>query len=183
LHPPPDRAPPDLWPPLADASISITNFHTFLLRDAKEIRGVAGNTRKLLIAGRAVVRFRGTAERRVGFLGLRATSRKTGIKAIYDLSATPFYLGGSGYQEGYIFPWVASDFSLMDSIEPGIVKVPRGPGDDECADAHPTPRTLGDHGGDQLPKRANRKAASDSEWIPPVVLQGALESLYHSYER
>jgi type III restriction enzyme len=60
-----DLVPPDLWPTLADASISITNFHTFLLRDAKEIRGVAGNTRKLLTAGKAVDPFKETAEQMV----------------------------------------------------------------------------------------------------------------------
>ena len=45
---------------------------------------------------------------RVWFKGLLAIKRKVGIKAIYDLSATPFYLSGSGYNEGYIFPWVVS---------------------------------------------------------------------------
>ena len=59
--------------------------------------------------------------------------RKAGIKAVYDLSATPYYLKGSGYNEGFIFPWVVSDFSLMDAIESGIVKVPRIPVDDDAA--------------------------------------------------
>ena len=43
------------------------------------------------------------------------------------LSATPFFLRGSGYPEGTLFPWVVSDFSLIDAIESGIVKVPRLP--------------------------------------------------------
>jgi len=43
--------------------------------------------------------------------------RKIGVKAIYDLSATPFFLRGSGYPEGTLFPWVVSDFSLIDAIE------------------------------------------------------------------
>ena len=37
---------------------------------------------------------------------LQALSAKLGIKAVYDLSATPFYLKGSGYPEGTLFPWV-----------------------------------------------------------------------------
>lgn len=74
---------------------------------------------------------------RVWFRGLRAISRKLGIKSVYDLSATPFYLGGSGYQEGYIFPWVVSDFSLMDAIESGIVKIPRVPIDDDAVNLPP----------------------------------------------
>ena len=47
--------------------------------------------------------------------------------AVYDLSATPFFLRGSGYAEGTLFPWTVSDFSLMDAIECGIVKLPRVP--------------------------------------------------------
>ena len=58
--------------------------------------------------------------------------RKVGVKGVYDLSATPFYLSGSGYNEGFIFPWTVSDFSLMDAIESGIVKVPRVPVDDDA---------------------------------------------------
>jgi len=44
-----------------------------------------------------------------------------------DTSATPFYIQGSGYPEGYPFPWVVSDFGLVDAIESGIVKIPRLP--------------------------------------------------------
>ncbi|MES2641348.1 MAG: hypothetical protein V4850_17790 [Myxococcota bacterium] len=55
-----------------------------------------------------------------------------GILATIDLSATPFYLGNSGYPEGSPFPWLVSDFGLVDAIESGIVKVPRMPvGDSE----------------------------------------------------
>ena len=57
--------------------------------------------------------------------GLEAVRKKLGIRAIYDLSATPFFLSGSGYDEGTLFPWVVSDFSLIDAIEAGIVKIPR----------------------------------------------------------
>ena len=66
------------------------------------------------------------------FKGIRAVQRKVAVKAIYDLSATPFYLSGSGYNGGFIFPWVVSDFALMDAIESGIVKVPRVPVDDDA---------------------------------------------------
>jgi type III restriction enzyme len=44
-----------------------------------------------------------------------------------DLSATPFYIKGSGYPEGQPFPWLVSDFGLVDAIESGIVKIPRLP--------------------------------------------------------
>lgn len=44
-----------------------------------------------------------------------------------DMSATPFYLSNSGYPEGSPFPWLVSDFGLVDAIECGITKVPRLP--------------------------------------------------------
>ena len=49
------------------------------------------------------------------------------VIAAVDLSATPFYLAGSGYPEGSPFPWLVSDFGLVDAIESGIVKIPRIP--------------------------------------------------------
>ncbi len=62
---------------------------------------------------------------RLWISGIEALKRKIGLSAIYDLSATPFFLAGSGYREGSLFPWVVSDFSLLDAIECGIVKLPR----------------------------------------------------------
>ena len=62
---------------------------------------------------------------RVWISGLEAVNRKLGIARVVDLSATPFFLSGSGYAEGTRLPWTMSDFSLMDAIECGIVKLPR----------------------------------------------------------
>src|ERR1019366_5491977 len=53
---------------------------------------------------------------RIWLSGLEAVKAKVSICAIYDLSATPFFLRGSGYSEGTLFPWVVSDFSLIDAI-------------------------------------------------------------------
>ena len=33
-----------------------------------------------------------------------------------DQSATPYYLTGSGYIPGTLFPWVVSDFGLIEAI-------------------------------------------------------------------
>jgi len=52
-----------------------------------------------------------------------------GINFCIDMSATPFYIKGSGYQEGLPHPWIVSDFGLVDAIESGIVKIPRVPVD------------------------------------------------------
>jgi hypothetical protein len=118
----------------------------------------------------------------VWFKGLQAIARKVGLKGIYDLSATPFYLKGSGYNEGYIFPWVVSDFSLMDAIESGIVKVPRVPVDDDAVGDLPTYLRLWDHVGKELPKKLKKEALT-TDWVPPKVLEGAMESLHRSYQR
>src|SRR5579864_1083777 len=89
----------------------------------------------------------------VWLTGLEAVKRKLGIKAVYDLSATPFFLKGSGYGEGKLFPWVISDFALIDAIESGIVKVPRVPvSDDRSIGELPTYRNLWVNIKDALPK-------------------------------
>ncbi len=82
---------------------------------------------------------------------------KIGVKAIYDLSATPFFLRGSGYPEGTLFPWVVSDFSLIDAIEAGIVKVPRVPvADDSMTGDQPTYRDLWLRIREHLPKKGRK---------------------------
>jgi type III restriction enzyme len=59
--------------------------------------------------------------------GLDKLNASVGVRCCIDLSATPFYLGGSGYIEGSPFPWLVSDFGLVDAIESGITKIPRLP--------------------------------------------------------
>jgi hypothetical protein len=56
--------------------------------------------------------------------------RGNGIRLCMDLSATPFYIQGSGNEVGKPFPWVVSDFSLLEAIEAGLVKVPQLPTED-----------------------------------------------------
>ena len=43
-------------------------------------------------------------EARVWITGLEAVNAKIGVKVVYDLSATPFFLRGSGYPEGHAVP-------------------------------------------------------------------------------
>src|SRR3546814_9481303 len=72
----------------------------------------------------------------------------------------------------------------MDAIESGIVKIPRVPVDDDVADAeYASYLHLWEHVSDELPKRRTSKVDSDPSWVPPVVLEGALRSLYDSYAR
>jgi type III restriction enzyme len=59
-----------------------------------------------------------------------AGGKKKGIRLCVDLSATPFYIQGSGNEVGKPFPWVVSDFGLLDAIESGLVKIPQLPSRD-----------------------------------------------------
>jgi type III restriction enzyme len=123
-------------------------------------------------------------EARVWFKGLLGLREKLGIKAIYDLSATPFFLNGSGYGQGVLFPWVVSDFSLVDAIECGIVKVPRLPVDDDSEGPNVVYRNLWDEIALELPKRAAKPPAVRVDPPnPPPKLETALLTLYSSYEK
>ncbi len=122
-------------------------------------------------------------EARVWLSGLEAVRDKIGIRAIYDLSATPFFLRGSGYREGTLFPWVVSDFSLIDAIEAGIVKIPRVPvADDSMIGDQPTYRYLWPRIREELPRKGRKTEAVSGEPKLPIELQGALHSLYGNYE-
>jgi type III restriction enzyme len=57
--------------------------------------------------------------------GLDRIQKLRGINLCVDLSATPYFLGRVGQQTNRPFPWVVSDFSLMDAIESGLVKIPQ----------------------------------------------------------
>lgn len=69
--------------------------------------------------------------------GLDRINKACGIKFCVDLSATPFHIKGSGYPEGEPFPWIVSDFGLVDAIESGITKIPRLPVSDTTGQPDP----------------------------------------------
>lgn len=120
---------------------------------------------------------------RVWISGLEAVKKKVGVRSIYDLSATPFFLKGSGFSEGTLFPWVVADFSLIDAIESGIVKVPRVPvSDNSMTGEMPTYRNLWYRIRDKLPKKGRGTAVYTGEPQLPPELEGALHSLYGNYE-
>jgi type III restriction enzyme len=57
--------------------------------------------------------------------GLDRIHKLRGINFCVDLSATPYYLGRVGQDTNRPFPWVVSDFGLIDAIESGLVKIPQ----------------------------------------------------------
>ena len=110
--------------------------------------------------------------------GLEAVQRRLGLQRVIDLSATPFFLRGSGYAEGTLFPWTASDFSLMDAIESGIVKLPRVPVADNIPGGDmPKFRNLWEHIRPKMPKGRGKAGGLDPLSLP-LQLQTALEALY-----
>lgn len=142
----------------------------------------------------------GTAENEkamVWYEGLRQI-KLNGYKLdhIYDLSATPYYLKGSGHEEYSLFPWVVSDFGLVDAIESGLVKIPFLPKSDNSQELdEPVLRNIYEHIRQELPKkgvRGARKAAKESgeeeqpkgELAPnlPSLLNMALEQFVEDYE-
>ena len=114
---------------------------------------------------------------RLWISGLEAVGRKLGLVRVIDLSATPFFLRGSGYAEGTLFPWTMSDFSLMDAIECGIVKLPRVPVADNIPGGDmPKFRNLWDHIRKDMPKKGRGKSSNLDPLQIPVTLQTALGS-------
>ncbi|OPL19064.1 MAG: restriction endonuclease [Candidatus Aegiribacteria sp. MLS_C] len=121
---------------------------------------------------------------RLWITGLEAVQRKLGVPKVIDLSATPFFLSGSGYAEGTLFPWTMCDFSLMDAIECGIVKLPRVPIADNIPGTEmPKFRNLWTHIRSKMPKKGRGKGKKLDPLSLPVELQTALEALYGHYEK
>ncbi|QYY37126.1 DEAD/DEAH box helicase family protein [Ruficoccus sp. ZRK36] len=121
---------------------------------------------------------------RLWISGLETVKRKLGLNRVVDLSATPFFLRGSGYAEGTLFPWTVSDFSLMDAIECGIVKLPRVPIADNIPGGDmPMFRNLWEHIKKKMPKKGRGTGATLDPESLPTPLKTALEALYGHYEQ
>ena len=121
---------------------------------------------------------------RLWISGLEAVNRKLGVSRVIDLSATPFFLRGSGYPEATLFPWTMCNFSLMDAIECGIVKLPRVPVADNISGAEvPMFRNLWEHIRTKMPKKGRGQDNSLDPLSLPPQLQTALEALYGHYAK
>lgn len=142
----------------------------------------------------------------VWFSGLRAAAQRWPLRAVYDLSATPYHLAGSGWPAYSYFPWVVSDFSLIEAIEAGLVKIPFLPVDDSAqAIGEPVLRNLYEHCKADLPRmgqRTQRKEVAQAQGAQgkkgrtaaapladvepppqmPALLRSALEQFYRHYE-
>lgn len=105
--------------------------------------------------------------------GLEKIGRAREIMYCLDFSATPFYIHGSGYPVGRPFPWIVSDFGLLDAIESGLVKIPQMPIDDNHGDGKTPPAYfhLWKWVNDQLPAEARQTATRRAK--PDAVVRAA----------
>ena len=121
---------------------------------------------------------------RLWISGLEAVGQRLGLARVIDLSATPFFLRGSGYAEGTLFPWTMSDFSLMDAIECGIVKLPRVPVADNIPGGDmPKFRNLWEHIRKDMPKKGRGKASNLDPLQIPVTLADGVGSPLRTLQR
>ena len=129
----------------------------------------------------------------VWFNGLVRATHRFKVRCIYDLSATPYYLTGSGYEPYSLFQWVVSDFGLIEAVESGLVKIPFLPTRDDTQQIDlPVLRNLYEHIREELPKAGRRTAKARAkaegkklvEEPPrlPDTLQAALTQFYEHYK-
>lgn len=225
--------PADMLADLGRASIVITNYHAFRLRETTDIKpggrralaghgaepvtaetesemvrrvcGALADMRDIVVINDEAhhcyrVRPEGEAETRgrsdearearenaeaakLWISGLEAVHRRCGVRTVYDLSATPFFLQGSGYPAGLLFPWVVSDFSLIDAIECGVVKLPRVPVSDNLPGGRaPLYRNLWPAVRQHMPSGTRTAQKFDPQRLP-IEVKTALDALYGHYER
>jgi type III restriction enzyme len=128
----------------------------------------------------------GAVQRHMGLLGQPAKTKATSksLPGVIDLSATPYFLKGSGYPEGLLFPWTVSDFPLIEAIECGIVKLPRVPILDNhpSVDDKPILGNLWKHVGKKMPKKGRKAGGGGADPADlPELVQTGLKALYDHY--
>lgn len=130
----------------------------------------------------------------IWFTGLTEIARRFQVRATYDLSATPYYLSGSGWPAYSLFPWVVADFGLIEAIESGLVKIPFLPVEDTSQNlTEPVLRDLYSACKEGLPKKGREKARSEAKKkgekivetppsLPPTLVT-AMQMFVANYEK
>ena len=100
--------------------------------------------------------------------------RTEGVLAepVYDFSATPMFISTAARKDAQMFPWCVSDFSLLDAIESGLVKIPRVPVEDDSDADSPVWRRLFQN---TNPKTLHRGGLHGA-------IASGLDALYRNYE-
>ena len=106
------------------------------------------------------------------FAALAALRDEGRLGRVHDFSATPMFIRTTASARSEMFPWVVSDFPLMDGIESGLVKIPRVPVDDDSDDREVVWRNL---------YRNTKPTTIRGDSGPPSPLVDALGALYEEY--
>lgn len=108
----------------------------------------------------------------VWFNAIRDLQTQKRLLGIYDFSATPMFISTAAKKHGgELFPWVVSDFPLMEAIESGLVKIPRLPVDDDAEGFDVKWRAI----------YANAKPKKVTREELPGLLEDSLHSLYFDW--
>ena len=92
---------------------------------------------------------------------------------VFDMSATPMFISNTSQYETELFPWVVSDYPLIDAIEAGLTKIPRVPVEDLTGQDEPKFRNIFNY----IPK-SERKLVYDSMHDDVTDLLRRLEEKY-----
>ena len=123
-------------------------------------------------------------EATVWIQGLERIARDREILRAIDLSATPMYPGVIKEKAWRPFEWVVSDFSLVDAIESGLVKVPRIPTDDNAGRAVPKYRNLWRYIKGAIPKRGGKGEEAARPFTDYLMeVDGPLKQLAGEWEQ
>ena len=106
------------------------------------------------------------------FGALAALRDEDRLGRVHDFSATPMFIETAASTNSVMFPWVVSDFPLMDGIESGLVKIPRVPVDDDSDEREVVWRNLY--------RNTNPKTIRSGD-VPPPPLGDALRAMYVQY--
>ena len=64
------------------------------------------------------------------------------LGAVFDMSATPMFISAKADAGSELFPWIVSDYPLIDAIEAGLTKIPRVPVSDITGNDEPKYRNI-----------------------------------------
>jgi type III restriction enzyme len=119
------------------------------------------------------------------YRGILALQSRFELHSVCDLSATPYYLSGSGYPANKLFPWVVTEFGLVEAIEAGLVKIPFMPDFDDSLNIKASAfLNLYDDQAtrDALGKISKGKAQPFARPVLPPLVVNALKQMYEHYE-
>lgn len=119
-----------------------------------------------------------TTEAALWFSALQHLYDASRLGMVFDMSATPMFISNTGQYDTELFPWVVSDYPLIDAIEAGLTKIPRVPVEDMTGLDEPKFRNIFNY----IPK-SERKLTYDSMHDDVADLLKRLEKKYYEVSK